>query len=464
MSRAFLLDLNACTGCGACRLACTLENGLPWGRSWRQISTFNEARHPAAPSFHLSLACNHCADAPCMDQCPALAIRREEATGVVLIDPGRCIGCGYCGWACPYDAPLYDEDEGVMGKCTFCSPRLAEGREPACATLCPTGALRSGEIEGLGGVERVEGFPLRPIRPSLRLLPLREGRSGPETSLHSTAGPDSLSPVAPDPPPPRAGLDTEWPLVMFTLAAAFLVSWLTASLGGALRVHVPVFLAGAALAMGVSTLHLGRKERAWRALLNLRRSRLSREIALFSLFAGLSAVFLLLGPGSAALGHAASVAGFAALFSIDRVYDLAIARRPVPLHSADVLLTGLLLTGWLLADPWLAGPAALLVLALYLRRRVRGGEDESRAQARRTVIRIGVGLALPALLWIAGAPLWWECGLLALLTGVIVDRCELYLELDIPTPRREMAAALERRLRAGPASAGTSSATSSPFW
>jgi Fe-S-cluster-containing dehydrogenase component len=463
MSRAFLLDLNACTGCGACRLACTLENGLPWGTSWRQIFTFNEGRHPAAPSFHLSMACNHCAQAPCIEQCPALAIRREGAGGEVLLDPGRCIGCGCCGWACPYDAPLYDEEAGVMGKCTFCSPRLAEGREPACVSLCPTGALRSGEIEEIGGVERAEGFPPRPARPSLRFLPLREGRSEPETGLHSASAPDSLPPAA-EPPPPGAGLATEWPLAVFTLAAAALVSWLTASLGGAVPMHAPTFLASAALALGVSALHLGRKERAWRALLNLRRSWLSREIALFSLFVGLAAIHLLLAPRSVALAHAASAVGFAALFAIDRVYDLAISRRPVPLHSADVLLTGLLLTGYLLADLWLAGPAALLALALYVQRRTRGAGEGGRAQERRTVIRLGAGFLLPALLWIARPPLWWECGLLALAVGVIVDRCELYLEIDLPSPRRELAAALERRLRSAPASAGTSSATSSPSW
>jgi hypothetical protein len=271
-------------------------------------------------------------------------------------------------------------------------------------------------------------------------------------------------PPAADPNPRGAGLSTEWPLVVFTLAAAGLVSWLTASLGGAVPTHAPAFLTGAALALGVSTLHLGRKGRAWRALLNLRRSWLSREIALFSVFAGLAAMYLLLAPRSVALGHAASAVGFAALFAIDRVYDLAISRRPVPLHSADVLLTGLLLTGYLLADLWLAGPVALLALALYLQRRARGRGEVAGAQARRTALRLGAGFLLPALLWVARPPLWWECGLLALAAGVIVDRCELYLEIDLPSPRRELAAALERRLRAAPASAGTSSATSSPSW
>jgi DMSO reductase iron-sulfur subunit len=463
MPRGFFLDLNACTGCGACRLACTLENGLAWGRSWRQVSTYNEERHPEAPTFHLSLACNHCAEAPCMEQCPALAIRRETATGAVLIEASRCIGCRYCGWACPYDAPLFDEEQGVMGKCTFCGPRLEEGREPACAALCPTGALRSGELERLGGVESVEGFPPRPLGPSLRLRPLREGRSAPEI-------PRSAAPLSPALPRPRAGparasLATEWPLAVFTLMATFLASALAASLDGALRLSGPAFLAGALLAMGVSALHLGRRERAWRALLNLRRSWLSREIALFSLFAALGTLFLLAAPQSSLLGRIASLAGFATLFTIDRVYDLAVERSPVPLHSADTLLGGVLLTGALLGNPWLAGPAALVVLTLYFSRRWRRGEGWTGGPGALAAARIGVGLILPALLWAApGAPRW--AMLLALGAGLVVDRLELYLEIDIPTPRRELAAALERRLDAREATprAGTSSATSSPSW
>jgi anaerobic dimethyl sulfoxide reductase subunit B (iron-sulfur subunit) len=98
---SFVFDANRCTGCGACRVACTLENRLPPAVSWRRIDTFNARRHPAAPVFHLSIACNHCATAACMQACPALAYRRDRRTEAVLIDSSRCIGCGYCAWACP---------------------------------------------------------------------------------------------------------------------------------------------------------------------------------------------------------------------------------------------------------------------------------------------------------------------------------------------------------------------------
>ena len=81
-----------------------------------------------------------------MHSCPALAYERDAVTGAVLIRSELCIGCKYCSWACPYGAPQFEPDSGVMGKCTFCSHRLADGLKPACASLCPTGALDYAEV------------------------------------------------------------------------------------------------------------------------------------------------------------------------------------------------------------------------------------------------------------------------------------------------------------------------------
>ncbi len=80
-SAAFVHDLNTCVGCHACAIACVNENQLEPGRFWRQIVTFNPARAPLVPTFHLSLACNHCLEAPCLRYCPALAIARDRADG-----------------------------------------------------------------------------------------------------------------------------------------------------------------------------------------------------------------------------------------------------------------------------------------------------------------------------------------------------------------------------------------------
>ena len=76
VQNAFIFDINKCTGCQACQIACVIENELEPERSWRQMFTFNKQRLPDIPLFHLSLACNHCLDAPCMKYCPALAYLR----------------------------------------------------------------------------------------------------------------------------------------------------------------------------------------------------------------------------------------------------------------------------------------------------------------------------------------------------------------------------------------------------
>jgi ferredoxin len=82
---AFVFDPNTCVGCQACAIACVNENRLTPGHFWRQVVTFNAERRPQRPTYHLSLACNHCLDAPCVRACPARAIARDARTGAVLI-------------------------------------------------------------------------------------------------------------------------------------------------------------------------------------------------------------------------------------------------------------------------------------------------------------------------------------------------------------------------------------------
>ena len=177
MQKAFHLELDLCTGCNACAIACEIENELEDGMSWRRVRTFNEARVPELPQFHLSLACNHCLDAPCEKNCPALAYDKDPMTGAVTIDPERCIGCKYCSWACPYDAPQFNDSQGIMQKCTFCSHRLAADLAPACTTSCPTGALRFGDFEPQKTPAPIPGFYRDHIEPAIHIKPLR--RFGP---------------------------------------------------------------------------------------------------------------------------------------------------------------------------------------------------------------------------------------------------------------------------------------------
>jgi anaerobic dimethyl sulfoxide reductase subunit B (iron-sulfur subunit) len=147
----FELDLARCVGCGACVLACRMENQLPMGVSWRRVLQVNQPRIGGGPTYHLSVACHHCENPPCVGACPSGALKKGS-DGLVLLDSDRCIGCRYCEMACPFGAPSFDVDARVMTKCHLCHHRLAEGSSPACVVACPTEAL--GYIPPHGG-ERV---------------------------------------------------------------------------------------------------------------------------------------------------------------------------------------------------------------------------------------------------------------------------------------------------------------------
>jgi anaerobic dimethyl sulfoxide reductase subunit B (iron-sulfur subunit) len=153
---AFHLDAAACTGCKSCQVACKDRNQLPNGMLWRRVYEAQGGgwtpagaawRHDVSVA-NLSLSCNHCERPVCMEVCPTKAITRRT-DGVVLIDPERCTGCRFCSWACPYDAPQFDELAGVMTKCTFCIEDVEAGRQPSCVSACPMRALDFGTVEDL---------------------------------------------------------------------------------------------------------------------------------------------------------------------------------------------------------------------------------------------------------------------------------------------------------------------------
>jgi len=156
----FVLDLHRCVGCGACVLACRIENGRIERAPWRRVIPLNLRRHPAGPTYFFSSACHHCEAPACLAGCPSRAYEKRS-DGVVVHREERCLGCRYCEMTCPFGAPQFDADRGVMSKCSLCAPRLDQGRAPACVEACPTEALRyvaAAEAPPVEGVRVVPGF------------------------------------------------------------------------------------------------------------------------------------------------------------------------------------------------------------------------------------------------------------------------------------------------------------------
>ena len=108
----------------------------------------NLRRRPGGPTYFLSVACHHCERPACLAACPSGAYEKR-ADGIVVHHEEKCIGCRYCEMACPFGAPRYSEEKGVMTKCHLCHHRLDGGERPACVAACPTEALQ--------GVERKAG-------------------------------------------------------------------------------------------------------------------------------------------------------------------------------------------------------------------------------------------------------------------------------------------------------------------
>ena len=190
---AFRFDQSACSGCKACQAACKDRNGLPVGVLWRRVyevagggwERTGAAWHTDAFAYSLSLACNLCVEAVCAEVCPTKAIARRD-DGLVLIDAAKCVGCRYCGWACPYGAPQYDERSGTMTKCDLCAEDLDAGGVPACVSSCPMRALDLVTLEEGAATPGAGTFPLPDpslTTPGLIVVPHRDApRAGPRSA------------------------------------------------------------------------------------------------------------------------------------------------------------------------------------------------------------------------------------------------------------------------------------------
>jgi molybdopterin-containing oxidoreductase family iron-sulfur binding subunit len=190
-----VIDLDKCTGCGACMVACQSENNIAPMEdgsdklrtlTWMLVYELNNGK--AFPDYdvaYLPRPCQQCGIPSCVTVCPVVATDKNEEGGIVSQIYPRCFGCRYCMAACPYHVryfnwfdPKFPEGmektltpfvsprpRGVVEKCTFCHHRFmrakAEARAsggdpyfleedayiPACVEMCPTGAMVFGDLK-----------------------------------------------------------------------------------------------------------------------------------------------------------------------------------------------------------------------------------------------------------------------------------------------------------------------------
>lgn len=144
--KLIVTDRARCSGCQRCEMSCTLKND---GRSCQHIARVRiwdnyywgsspdtgegcMGEGEGACEFTVE-HCKQCADAWCVRYCPVHAIAPDPDSGARVVDPKKCIGCGMCAEACPWNMPRIDAVTGVSTKCVSC------GR---CAHQCPNGAIK----------------------------------------------------------------------------------------------------------------------------------------------------------------------------------------------------------------------------------------------------------------------------------------------------------------------------------
>ncbi len=519
----FHFTADNCIGCHACEAACSEKNNLPAHISFRSVGYVEGGSYPDFRRVNISMACNHCDDPVCLKGCPTRAYTKFAEYGAVLQDPDICFGCGYCTWVCPYNAPQLDPIKGEVSKCNMCVDRLEVGLKPACAAACLAGALDFGVIE-TAPENRVQakldipGFPTPDItHPNIRFqqtreLPREMFRTDSMPLMYvkkPESGTTAYAPQVADKSAVRHWnfnklSSRENPLVFFTLVSqgvigAFLALFVGPMLGLttlSMEAHpllhpslLFALLALEAVALALSTAHLGKPHRFYRAFNNLRYSPVSREVAGIAVFFNALGAYALLSAAPALFswllpqtwigtlqtgcGWLAAVSGPLAIYAMNRIYR--IKARPFWDHwqvlatfFGSMLTLGALAVGVVyavalaaqgqgesfagllsaLAWPMLLG---LLIeatgLALHARDlKKQGGEAAASHLEQRTTFgktyllrNSGLGLGIAATLALAVVPVDGAAGALiwiavaALLLGTAAIGRALFYVLVIPT-------------------------------
>ena len=218
-----VIDLDICVGCHACAVNCKEWNAAgksapltdydPYGAKpdgvwFNRVHTYETTDDAGrGQTVHFPRSCLHCEDAPCVTVCPTGASYKREEDGIVLVNEDICIGCKLCSWACPYGAREYDENQGVMKKCTLCVDKIynenlpPESRVPACVSTCPAGARSFGDlgdpesevsklVAARGGYELMPEQGTKPVNRYLPPRPRQDGRD--ESATASEKAPRML--------------------------------------------------------------------------------------------------------------------------------------------------------------------------------------------------------------------------------------------------------------------------------
>jgi len=149
MRYAIDLDMSKCISCGACAIACMDQNDInltAGQKPFRNVFDMEEQKDGKVSYSHLSLACMHCPDAPCIVGCPCHCITKDPETNLTIYDTTNCIGCHSCAMACPFGVPSFGADNKMV-KCTGCFVRVHNGMRPACVSVCPTNALQLVDLD-----------------------------------------------------------------------------------------------------------------------------------------------------------------------------------------------------------------------------------------------------------------------------------------------------------------------------
>ena len=142
----FLLDSDNCIGCHACTVACKSEHDVPLGVNRTWVKYIETGTFPDVARKFNVMRCNQCDDAPCMTICPTSALFRAD-NGVVDFQDDDCIGCKSCMNACPYDALYINPETNTAHQCNMCNHRIEVGLEPSCQIVCPTEAIKIGDLD-----------------------------------------------------------------------------------------------------------------------------------------------------------------------------------------------------------------------------------------------------------------------------------------------------------------------------